>query len=162
MGNIFDGSELGIFDSMAADMVEAIGEEVNYYSLNKDTSKYDPLYGEYTSRGIDGPWKMPMLFKWPEQNPTSGEAGFSVDFAGQATVCRIHLEDRNAPYPIEGDVLEAWRTPYHDIDSMGKGSFDIVKVNNDGHLNDSPSFVQFILILKRNPNFAPERRLTPP
>ena len=161
MGKLLDDSEIELFDMVASEVNELAGDEVNYHSVNKEKSEIDPIYGEYKKRHIDGPWRLPAKFSWPQQTPVSGEAGFTVEFDGQATISRVHFEEKNAPYPVEGDVIEAWRTPYHDADSMGKGLyFDIIKVDNDGHINDSPTFVQFKLTLKRRPQYAPERRLT--
>ena len=160
MGKILDGSESALFDSITSDLNEAAGEEVNYYSSNKEQSTIDPLYGEYVNHKIDGPWKLPALPKWPSQSPMAGEHGYTVEFDGKCTIARVHFEIYHAPYPIEGDILEFWRTPYHDVDSMGKGLFfDIIKVDNDGHINDSSVFVQFILTLKRRPQFGAERKL---
>ncbi len=163
IGKVIDGSEVFIHDMVASDLNEAAGDEINYYSLNKDSSTIDPLYGEFIDRDIDGPWKLPALVAWDQQTPMTGEAGYTVEFNGKCTISRVHFEDFHAPYPIEGDIIEMWRTPYHDIDSMGLGLFfDVVQVNNDGHINDSPTFIQFILILKRRPQFGPERRIQKP
>lgn len=160
MGKILDGSELPLFDSIASDLNEAAGDIVNYYSNNKQMSKIDPIYGEYSKRQTDGPWRLPAKVDWPQQAPMSGETGYTVEFDGKVTISRIHFEQKNAPYPAEDDVIEMWRTPFHDVDSMGQGLyFDIVKVDNDGHVNDSPLFVQFILTLKRRPQFGAERRV---
>ena len=160
MGRLIDGSELDFFDGVASDMNDLAGEEINYYSSNKEKSKIDPLYGEYTEHKIDGPWKVPAVPKWPEQNPVTGETGYTVEFDGICTISRVHLEEKHAPYPVEGDIVEFWRTPYHDADSMGKGLFfDVIKVNSKGYLNDSPNFVQFVLTLKRRPQFGAERKL---
>ena len=159
MGTILDGSELFFFDSVNSNMTEAAGIEVNYYSMNKQGSVIDPLYGEYAQREVDGPWRLSAKAEWPQRSPISGEAGYTVEFDGKCTISRVHFEEKHAPYPIEGDVLEMWRTPYHDINSLGGLFFDILKVLNDGHLNDSPTFTQFVMTLKRRPQFAPERRL---
>lgn len=163
MGKILDDSELSLFDSIASDLNTAAGTAVNYYSVNRKKSKIDPLFGEYENRVIDGPFGLDAWFQWPNQAPVVGEAGFTVEFDCTCVISRIHLDNISAPYPTEGDVIETWRTPYHDIQSLGKGMFfDIIKVNYDGHINDSPTFVQFKLWLKRRPQFAAERRITPP
>ena len=40
--------------------------------------------------------------------------------------------------------------------------FDIEKTDTDGHVNDSANFVNFLMNLRRNTAFTPERRVTPP
>lgn len=163
MGRVLDGSEVSIHDIVISDYKEAGGDEINYYSTDKQASTVDPVYGEYSDRHIDGPWNLPAIFKWPQQNPAVGDAGYTVEFDGKCYISRFHFEDKNAPYPIENDVIEAWRTPYHDEDSMGKGLFfDIIQVNNKGHINDSAVFVEFELILKRRPQYSAERRIIKP
>ncbi len=59
MGTVIDGSEIDIFDCVASDLNEAAGEECNYYSINKEKSDIDMLYGEFSSRKHDGPWRLP-------------------------------------------------------------------------------------------------------
>lgn len=163
MGRILDDSEQELFDMVASDQNEAAGIDVNFYSNNKKLGTKDPLYGEYVNRHIDGPYRVPAWVKWPPQNPFSTEHGFTLEFDGECVISRIHLENKKAPFPSEGDIIEMWRTPYHDANSMGKGMFfDVIKVNNDGHINDTPTFVQFRLTLKRRPQFGAERKIDPP
>jgi hypothetical protein len=160
VGFLLDDSELRLFDIIVTDNVAAGGDDINYYSVNKAASIVDPLYGEYIKRQVDGPWLIPANVKWPERRPIAGETGFTVEFDGLAVVARSHLDQNNAPYPYENDILEMWRTPYHDADSLGKGMFfDIIAIKTDGHLNDTATFTKFILTLKRRPEFGAERRL---
>lgn len=160
MGFVLDGSELRIFDVVTSDQTVSAGEEVNYYSVNKQTSKVDPLYGEYKHRQVDGPWRLPAAVAWPARNPQSTESGFTVEFDSQCVIARYHLDKDNVPYPTEGDMIEMFRSPYADADSMGQGYFfDIIKITADGHLNDTGNFTKFTLVLKRRPQYAPERKL---
>ena len=163
MGFILDGSDAAVFELIDSNLNEAVGEEVNYYSLNKDKSKIDPVYGEFIDRKIDGPWRLPAIFKKPEQTPIAGEAGWTVEFKGICHISRVHFEQNNAPYPVEGDIIEVWRSPFHNADSLGQGLFlNIIQVNNRGHVNDSSSFVEFELILVRRPQMGAERLISPP
>ncbi len=149
-----------IFDMIAGDLNRAAGTEVNYYSIERGKGKFDPLYGEYKERVFEGPWRLPGKVTMPQQTPRSDESGYTVEFDADCTIARVHFDENNAPYPIEGDVVEFWRTAYHDVDSRGRGLFfDVIKVLNDGHVNDTATFVQFKLILKRRPQFTPERRI---
>lgn len=163
MGRLLDDSELEYFSGIASELNELAGDEVNYYAMNQPGYKIDPLYGEPAERSIDGPFRVPAWFQWPNDEPQATEQGFGREFDCMCVIARETLDNKNLPYPSEADIIEAWRTPYHDANSMGKGMFfDVIKVNNDGHVNDTASFVQFKLYLKRRTDFSAERRITPP
>lgn len=163
MGTLLDDSESSLFDSVASDMAKLAGEQINYYSMNRPRTKIDPLYGEAVERSVDGPYRVPAWVKWPISNAVADEHGFGFEFDGEAVIPRAELDKIHAPYPFEGDIIEMWRTPFHDADSLGKGLFfDVIRVQNDGHINDSPTFVQFRVTLKRRTQFGAERRITPP
>jgi hypothetical protein len=162
-GQFLDDSESDFFDGITSELNQLAGSEINYYGQNLPKSTIDPLYGEPTERKIDGPWRVHAWVKWPTVSPSSEEQGFSFQFDGECTIARAELERVGAPPPFEGDIIEMWRTPFHDADSLGKGLFfDVVKVTNDGHINDTPSFVQFRLTLKRRTQFGAERKVSPP
>lgn len=161
MGSILDnGDDSYIWDIVSSDHKTAGGDAVNYYSVNKAESVIDPLYGEYVQRKIDGPYKVMAIARWPRRSPQGGEHGYTVEFDGMCAISRIELENQHAPYPSENDMLEMWRTVFHDADSMGVGLFfDVIKVDQKGFINDSPVFTDFVLTLKRRPQYAPERRI---
>jgi hypothetical protein len=163
MSNILDnGDHSLLWDLISSDHKKGAGTDVNYYSVNKIASTMDPLYGEYTERKIDGPWRLPAIARWVQRSPMSAESGYTVEFDGTVTVSRISLEEKHASYPSENDIIEMWRTPFHDVDSMGEGLFfDVLKVAHKGFINDSPVFTDFVLTLKRRPQFSPERRIMP-
>ena len=163
MGSLYDDSELSLFDSYSTELPGISGDEVNYYAMNRAKTKIDPLYGEPSERGIDGPFRLNAYVQWPQFQPEAGEQGFGFEFDASCVIARATLEEANAPYPFEADILEFWRTPYHDAKSLGKGLFfDVIKVQNEGHIHDSPSFVNFKLFLKRRTQFGAERRVSPP
>lgn len=162
MGRLVDDSELALFDLIASEVNELYGDEVNYYATDNPSAKVDPLYGEPIERSINGPFRLPAYVSWPQYSPESGESGFGREFDGTVTISRIHLDRAHAPYPGEGDVIEMWRTPYHDARSMGVGMFmDVVKSENSGHINDTASFVQFKLYVKRRTQYGAERKVFP-
>jgi hypothetical protein len=157
---ILDDSESAFFDSVNAEQIALAGGEVNFYGQNVKESKVDPLYGEFSQRKVEGPWRVHAWIQWPIINPEAGETGFGFDVDGMCVISRSELERVGAPYPFEGDIIEAFRTPYHDAESLGKGLFfDIIKAANDGAINDSPTFLQFKLTLKRRTQYGAERRL---
>ena len=167
MRKVLDDSEVELFDCINKDMAEMAGVEINYYGYDtgncQNRQKVDPLYGESTEREIAGPFRVPAIVKYPEYQPLAEESGFGREWDARVTISRSHLDDIGAPYPSETDIIEMWRTPYHDAWSMGKGMFfDVIKAKHDGHINDSPTFTQFVLDLKRRSQFGAERRLSPP
>ena len=160
MGRLLNDCEAGYFDSIASEVNSLAGTQINFYNLRPVAGEIDPLYGEHTSRAPVGPIKMWATFEWPQVTPESGEPGFHLEFDCQCYIARVDFDKINAEYPYEGDVIEAWRTPYHIERSKGTGLFfDVIKVENDGHVNDSPTFVQFRLSLKRRTEYNAERRL---
>lgn len=171
-GRILDDSEKDFFDCINSELNELSGCEVNYYAyqtaqngdeVSRVRTKMDPLYGEAKERVIAGPFRIMAQVKYPEYSPVSDEGGFGRTFDAEVTISRIHLDEQNLPYPSEADIIEMWRTPYHDDQAKGKGLFfDVVKAWNDGHINDTPTFTQFKLQLKRRTQFGAERRITPP
>lgn len=163
MGKLLNDCEAKFFDKIAAELNELAGTEVNLYAMNAKTGKVDPLYGEHTERVPNGPYRVMAVVEWPQVSIRPGEPGFGLEFDSIAYIARSALETAGAPYPSAGDILEMWRTPFHDAYSRGKGMFfDILKSENDGHVNDTPTFVQFKLTLKRRTQFGAERRITPP
>lgn len=167
MGKVLDDSERELFDCINQDMIELTGEEINYYPRDLQSpqvrAKIDPLYGELTAAVPTQANKITALVKYPEYDPLSEETGFSREWDARVILSRAMLDEKNLPYPSENDVIEMWRTPYHDRWSMGKGMFfDVLKAKHDGHINDSPTFTQFELTLKRRSQFGAERRITPP
>ena len=167
VGRVLDDSELELFDCIASDLNELAGSKINYYGYDpyslENRALIDPLYGEPTERKFSGPFRIWAQVKYPEYTPLTEEPGFSREWDAKVTISRVHLDEQNAPYPSEGDIIELWRTPFHDAWSMGKGMFfTVVKSNNDGHINQTPSFVQFKLDLKRRTQFGAERKITPP
>lgn len=167
MGRVLDDSEQKLFDCINSDLIELTGVKVNLYGYDPTTpanrAKIDPLYGEPTERDLTGPARIWALVKYPEYTPLTEESGFGRDWDAEVIISRFHLDEQNLAYPSESDIVELWRTPYHDAWSMGKGLFfDVVKAKHDGHINDSPTFTQFKLTVKRRSQFGAERRISPP
>jgi len=167
MGKILDDSELEIFDCINSDLNELAGVKVNYYGYNPfseaNIALTDPLYGEPTERCFDGPFSVWAIVTYPDYQPLAEESGFGREWDSIITISRSHLDDVSAPYPSEGDIIEMWRTPFHDAWSMGEGMFfDVTKSLHDGHINDTPTFTQFKLSVKRRSQFGAERRIVGP
>lgn len=159
-----DGSELGLFDSVASELNEHAGTEICYYS--QVLVKRDPV----TSEPLERAWrkfKMFASFGHPGGGtPEMREEGFRVVWDGLVWIARSEFERVGAPPPQEGDVLHAWDVPFFDQYAvLGENVpnagyfFDVIDVNDDGHVNDSAAFVQFELGTRRRTELTPERRV---
>jgi hypothetical protein len=170
----FSDSELGLFDTIAAEHSRTAGTPIDYYSLSMDDSVKDPLYNEPSQRAWKGPYRIIGWFEWPDATPEAWEEGRIVTFSCTGWLSRKILEDARVPVPGTGDVLRVWNTPYFNAaggdltastnqDGSNLGYFfDVLNANDDGHLFDSAAFVGFKLTLNRRTQFAPERLVSPP
>lgn len=160
-------SEKELFDLFAKEQVDIIGTPLDYFSQQLEQSSRDPLYDEPTQRSWAGPFKMKAWVSWASSIPVTSEEGFRFQFLAQVWVPRAEVERVGMPAPFEGDVLRFWNIPFfNDITDEGvAGSgyfFDVINADNDGHINDTSTFVGFRLDVKRRTEFTPERRISPP
>lgn len=163
MGKLLCEREVDFFDIFVVEQIELAGEEVNFYGQDLVKTKIHPLFGEPTQRVIGGPTRMYALVKWPASTIDAGEHGFGVEFDSMVTIARKTFEDKHSEFPYPGDIIEMWRTPYHDAASLGSGLFfDVIKVDTKGHVHDSALFTKFEMTLKRRTQYGAERKITPP
>lgn len=161
--------EHDLFDSIAQEHSQIAGTSIDLYLHNLEKSKRDPLYDEPVQRVFDGPFRIKGHVTFPDSAPEARMEGFHTTFSAEAWIARKELEDAGIKQvPGEGDVMSFWRTPFFDAGSVDNDPtvpfsgyfFDVVDVDEDGHLFDSPSFVGFKFTLKRRTEFTPERRIT--
>lgn len=161
----FSENELDLYDQIAGEQIAHVGTELVVYQLDIVNSKVDPLYGEPQERVFKGPYQMFAHVAWPEASPAVGEAGKEFEWPSAAWLPRMGLEKVGARAPLEGDIVRFWDLPYFVMQASGYAPedadagyyFQVIKVNNDGHLFDSAKFVGFRLDLKRLSAFSPER-----
>jgi hypothetical protein len=159
--------EHDLFDSIAQEHVNIAGTDIDFYSHNVAGSKRDALYDEPVERVYGGPFRVKGYVVWPDTTPDVRMEGWRTIVNAEAWIARKEIEDKRCPAPSETDVLRFWNTPFfndwavdgEDVPNAGY-YFDILNVNDDGHLFDSPQFVGFKMILKRRTEFTPERRIT--
>lgn len=162
-----DDVELFMFDHYAKEKVDIEGTECELFTLSVKKSTIDPLYDEPAKRVFDGPYRMTAFVEWPEGTPEAGEEGMTEVWPSGCWIPRKTLEETGARPPREGDVFHFWKLPFFDKDSV-RGIpvpvsgyyFDVIQVNDDGHLFDQKSFVGFRCNLKRRSTFTAERLLT--
>jgi hypothetical protein len=162
-----DDSELAMFDHYTKESIDAAGTDCELFTLSLTKSKIDPLYSEPSKRVFDGPFLMTVFVEWPEGTPEAGEEGMSEVWPSGCWIPRKTLEEVACRSPREGDVIRFWKIPYFDKDSVRAIEvpvsgyfFDVIQVNDDGHLFDQKSFVAFRCNLKRRTTFTSERLLT--
>jgi len=161
-----DDSELFIRDLWAQEPIQISGTDCNFFHRNKLKSKFDPLYREPISVVFDGPFRLRVHIEWPEATPDLREEGLRLLFPSGAWIPRKSLEDVSAPAPDEGDILHFWDLPFfdklavHGIETPTGGYFfDLIKVNDAGHVHDTPAFVAFQCDLKRRSSAPAELNL---
>ena len=160
-----DSTELQMFDHFAQEPVNAEGTECELYTRNLRASTLDPLYNEPAETVFDGPYTLIAQVEWPDHTPEVSEEGFREVWPSGCWIPRITVEEINARPPREGDILRFWKLPYFDavashdqeLDFAGY-FFDIIQVNDDGHVHDTPAFVGFRCSLKRKSSFGPEEQ----
>lgn len=159
--------EHDLFDSIAQEHVNIAGTDIDFYSHNVKGSTRDALYDEPVERVYGGPFRVKGYVVWPDTTPDVRMEGWRTVVNAEAWIARKEIEDKRCPAPSETDVLRIWNTPFFNnwaVDGEDEPNagyyFDILNVNDDGHLFDSPQFVGFKMILKRRTEFTPERRIT--
>jgi hypothetical protein len=161
-----DDKERHLFDSVAQEHVQIHGTVIDVYYRNIPKSQRDKVYDEPTKTSWSPPTRLKAYVEWPDSAPVLEDQGEHTEFNATAWVSRKELEDAHAPIPSEGDVLRVWRTPFFDAwasDNQNEPDqgfyFNIVDVDDDGHLFDTASFVGVRMTIRRNNTFSPERRI---
>jgi hypothetical protein len=159
--------EHDLFDSLAQEHTNIAGTDIDYFSHQVAKSNRDALYDEPIQRAYSGPFRLKGYITWPDLTPDVGDKGWRSVANAECWIARLEFEQKHCPAPSETDVLRIWNTPFFNSwavdgeDIPGAGYyFDILNVNDDGHLFDSAQFVGFKMILKRRTEFTPERRIT--
>lgn len=160
--------EHDLFDSLAQEHVQISGTAIDYFSHQVDRSTRDALYDEPIKRAYAGPFRLKGYVAWPDSTPEVRMEGLRSVFNAEAWIPRKEFEDGHCPAPNETDVMRIWKSPYFDKEWATDGDavpdsgyfFDVLNVNDDGHLFDSLQFVGWRLVLKRRTEFTPERRIT--
>jgi hypothetical protein len=166
-GMVLDSKELCVFDSIAQEHVDAHGTDVKFYHQDIPGSSRDPLYDEPVDREFRGPYKLKAFVEYPPATPEMTENGMRVTWTGSVWVARAALEVHGIPAPLEGDIFQFWDTvEFYKEHSVGHEHvpgagyyFDVVTVDEDGHVFDSEAFVGFKCEIRRRSEFTPERRL---
>lgn len=161
-----NGDESFLFDMWAQEHTHISGVEIEFWSFDEKKSKRDALYDEPIKRGWKGPFKLKGYIEWPDSTPEARVEGLRTTWSASAWITRKDFEDAEAPPPSEGDVIRVWNIPFFqsfgvdDEEVPGRGYFfDILNVNDDGHLWDQANFVGYSFTFARRTEFTPERRL---
>lgn len=164
-----DGEKL-LFEGYAGEQTHISGVPVDYWTVNAVDTVRDPLYAEPIERKFVGPFRLFAIFQAPDQTVNTQEEGLLATFTASCSIPRKSFEEAGAPAPGPGDVLNVWNLPFYVAQSTVEANplagagyyFDVMQANPDGYINDSPTFVRWVLPLKRRTAFTPERRLQRP
>lgn len=156
-------AELFLHDVWSMERVRNYGTEVDFYSLDKASTTKDPVYGEPIERAFKGPYRILCHVDYPAQNPSPDLAGLVYVWPSGAWIPRKALELVKARPPKEGDVIRFWNNPYFNEQSVNSADvpvkgyfFTVTKVNETGHLGDTPLFVGYSTELTRRTEYTPE------
>lgn len=161
-----DGRDSAMFDHFAQEHVEASGTDLLLWHQDLEHSLRDPLYDEPIDREWLGPFKFKGWVEYIAGSPMMREEGMTVRWQGSIWVARKTLEDTGTPAPLEGDVIRYWDNKFfteHGVNAEegveGGYYFDVINVDDDGHVQDSDQFVGLTITVLRRTEFTPERRL---
>ena len=156
------GDEQALFDSIASEPAKLAGTSVAYYKIRRAKHRHS-LYKEPSVDGdwsFEGPWELAATLDFPQSDnvtPTATENGIESTAEAVAWVSRKEFEDRSAPYPQEGSVLEFWWTPPF-AQERQKSQWDIVKATRDGNIFNSEAFTMYKLELRSRSKFFAFRK----
>jgi len=152
----------------AQEQVQAEGTTVDYWSQDLIETTLDPLYNEPSERVWAGPYRFKVWVEFPSQSYEVREEGNAISWEGRMWIPRRTVEDvEMVESPKEGDVVRIWQIPHFDTFAQGMDHdipgagyyFDLIGVEEDGHVHDNPEFTGFVCDIKRRTVFTPERRV---
>jgi hypothetical protein len=160
--------EKSLFQCWADEHVSIAGTKVKFFHLDIEESSRDPLYDESIERVFVGSYIFKAFITYPESTPEAREEGLHATWDAEMWVPSSQIIQSGAPVPGEGDVIQFWDDSVEwykkygvlEQDIPGSGYlFDVIKVDEDGHLFDQAAFVGFKCSLKRRTEFTAERRM---
>lgn len=155
------GSEQEMFDQVASEQARLAGTPFRIYSLRRAKHR-DPLYGEPSRDGkewvFQGPFEMMGAIEFSEATGTTTdvtENGTMTESEATLQVSRKEFEDREAPEPKRGDVIEFW----YDRPFGEPGyQWDVVGSDTDGEIWSTERFTLWIIKLKKRTKFLAFRK----
>ena len=155
-----------MYDHFAQEHVEASGTDILLWYQDLENSLRDPLYDEPIDREWLGPFKLTGWVEYIAGTPQMREEGMVVRWEGRIWIARKELEDTGTPAPLEGDMIKYWDDKFfaeHGVNAQsgvhGGYYFDVINVDDDGHVQDDGHFVGLTINVLRRTEFTPERRL---
>ena len=161
-----DGRDAAMYDHFAQEHVNASGTTILLWHQDLEESLRDPLYDEPIDRVWAGPYKLKAWVEYIAGTPQMREEGMTVRWEGRIWVARKELEDTGTPAPLEGDVIKYWDNKFfaeHGVNAEegvhGGYYYDVINVDDAGHVQDSDHFVGLTINVLRRTEFTAERRL---
>ena len=157
------GDERALWDSIASEPARLAGEAIKLYVIRRAKNR-DPLYKEPSANGgewdYQGPFELWATIEFPQSENITEEAtevGERSEADAIAWISRKEFEDREAPYPKRGDVLEFWSKPPFGYEPENT-QWDVVKATRDGNVFTTATFVMYKIDLKQRSKFVAFRK----
>ena len=168
MGRLLGNCDIDFFDSVAREVNELAGTcAILYYALEHVKVPKDPLWNEPK----DLPHKLDPkkatvgiqfagFIEYPEPSPRTGEEGRHVDYDATLWLARKDFEEKMPITPAPAVGL-AYREPrYGDVVQVQGKFFDIVKIDQDGQLNDTINIhTMWMLRIRHRSEFDARRQI---
>jgi hypothetical protein len=158
-----------LFDLIGSEHAKFSGTTIEFYNMDRERTQVDPLYGEAVEKVWVGPYKLIGHIEWPDPRPENREEGYRTTHIASAWIARTEFEQAHLEWPSRGDIVRVWSIPFFDAAAVDDEStpnagyyFNIVNVQDDGHMFTNADFAGFKLELRRYSEFVPERRIFPP
>jgi hypothetical protein len=157
------GDERKLWDSIASEPARLAGEPIQFYSIRRAKNR-DPLYKEPSAEGkewsFNGPFEVYATIDFPQADNITQEArddGEHSEADAIAWVARKEFEDREAPYPKRGDVVEFWAVLPWGYEKENT-QWDVVKASRDGNMFTTAAYVMYKIDLKQRSKFVAFRK----
>lgn len=109
--------EIDLFTNLNEEIIQTIiGQFVDYYSIDPETSAPDNLYGESIEKTFKKPVRVYCLVQYDEPTSVTVEEGVDVSYGIEIKFLRSMLKSINL-YPREGDIVK-FGDKYYEIGSV--------------------------------------------
>jgi hypothetical protein len=160
--------ELPLLDSVAQEPSHLSGVRVLLYSLRRAKNMH-PLYREPTQGGdfdYAGPWELMGVLDFDQgtevEPPDSTTEGTQIMTDARLQIARKEFEDKKAPDPKAGDVIEFWSGKEFEGKPFRIAKFkywDVNKANRAENIWSTETFLVWMLELKHKTRFDAARKV---
>lgn len=151
---------------LAAEEIAQSSTPILYFRQDRLGTTWDPVYNEPRKLAFRPGLVLPGRVQKPEKQVDAGERGQKTRWDAVLWLAVATWPNLQDP-PREGDVVGFWDVPYFRKTAVANETipaanhyYDVIRVDTDGHVNMTATFVAWEITLVRRTEFAPERRLS--